>query len=90
MNIQQGHVLADALATPEGARADAGWRTRARPGPPRRVIPKAVKTSESDLLALGTHGSRLARPYLGTVAGDVLRDVTCDVLVVPPRRRSGR
>jgi len=28
----------------------------------------------------------LAQIFLGTVAGDVLREVACDVLVVPPRR----
>lgn len=36
---------------------------------------------EVDLLGYGA----VARVFLGTVAGDVLRDVPCDVLVVPPR-----
>jgi nucleotide-binding universal stress UspA family protein len=50
------------------------------------VISKAVKKADTDLLVLGTHGySGVAHMFLGSVAGDVLRDVTCDVLVVPPR-----
>ncbi|MBK8009757.1 MAG: universal stress protein [Deltaproteobacteria bacterium] len=55
----------------------------------RIVVTKAVKESGVDLLALGTHGySGLAHTFLGSVAGDLLRDVGCDVLVVPPRERS--
>jgi nucleotide-binding universal stress UspA family protein len=67
------------------------WTTHLRHGSPRTVIRKAVKKGETDLLVLGTHGrSGIARMFLGTVAGDVLRGVACDVLVVPPRapRRS--
>lgn len=38
---------------------------------------------------LGTHGySGVAHVLLGTVAGDVLREVACDVLVVPGLRRA--
>ena len=62
------------------------WQTRVRYGSPRSVIEKVVKKAETDLLLLGTHGySGVAHMFLGTVAGDVLREVTCDVLVVPPR-----
>lgn len=63
------------------------WRTQIRYGSARTVIEKAVDKAERDLLVLGTHGrSGLAQIFLGTVAGDVLRAVACDVLVVPPRR----
>lgn len=55
---------------------------------PRLVIEKAVQSAEADLLVLGTRGrSGLAYAFLGTIAGDVLRRVSCDVLVVPPPRR---
>ncbi len=63
------------------------WKTHIRYGLARSVIEKAVKKAERDLLVLGSHGySGLAQIFLGTVAGDVLREVPCDVLVVPPRR----
>ncbi|NTX17898.1 universal stress protein, partial [Myxococcus sp. CA056] len=62
-----------------------------RYGSPRTVIPDVVAKSRADLLLLGTHGrAGIAHALLGTVAGDVLRDVTCDVLVVPPRRHGVR
>lgn len=61
------------------------WRLLVRHGSARLVIEKAVKQLESDLLVLGTHGyAGVAHAFLGTVAGDVLREVACDVLVVPP------
>ena len=42
---------------------------------------------DADLVLLGTHGySGVAQVFLGTVAGDILRDLRCDVLVVPPPR----
>jgi len=50
-----------------------------------------VRKLDTDLLLLGTHGySGIARAFLGTTAGDILRDVRCDVLVVPPRRPTDR
>lgn len=64
------------------------WKTHIQCGKPRLVIPKAVRKADTDLLVLGTRGFRGVRHlFLGTVAGDVLRDVACDVLVVPPRPR---
>jgi nucleotide-binding universal stress UspA family protein len=67
------------------------FETYVRYGDPRSVIKTAVRTLDSDLLLLGTHGySGVAQVFLGTVAGDVLRDVRCDVLVVPPRRPTDR
>jgi nucleotide-binding universal stress UspA family protein len=63
------------------------WKTHIRYGAPRTIIEKAVKKAERDLLVMGSHGySGLAQLFLGTVAGDVLREVRCDVLVVPPPR----
>jgi hypothetical protein len=32
----------------------------------------------------------MSHAFLGTVAGDVLRQVACDVLIVPPRRKAIR
>jgi nucleotide-binding universal stress UspA family protein len=63
------------------------WRKHVRYGSPRAVIEKAVQQGDNDLLVLGTRGhSGVAHAFLGTLAGDVLRKVACDVLVVPPRR----
>ena len=74
--------LAQAKVPPEHA---PFWKTHIRCGSPRILIEKAVKKAETDLLLLGTHGySGVAHVFLGTVAGDVLREVACDVLVVPP------
>lgn len=78
-------LLARSKVRPEDARV---WKTHLRHGPPRDVITKAVAKTETDLLVLGTRAAtRITHLLLGTVAGDVLRSVGCDVLVVPPRRR---
>lgn len=62
------------------------WEPYVRQGSPRTVVPKAVTKLHGDLLVVGTRGhTGLAHAFLGTVAGDVLREVACDVLVVPPR-----
>lgn len=61
------------------------WKTHVQYGSPRIIVDKAMKRAETDLLVLGTHGcSGAAYVFLGTVAGDLLRAATCDVLVVPP------
>jgi nucleotide-binding universal stress UspA family protein len=63
------------------------WRLHTKLGNPRAVVLKAAKQGRADVLALATHGySGVAHTFLGTVAGDLLRHVACDVLVVPPRR----
>jgi nucleotide-binding universal stress UspA family protein len=72
----------------ERSRALLQWKPHVRCGSSRLVIAKAVKKAENDLLVLGTHGhSGLAYVVLGSVAGDVLREVACDVLVVPPKHK---
>lgn len=64
------------------------WKTHVRYGSPRMVVQKVMKKAETDLLVLGTRGySGAAYVFLGTVAGDLLRAVDCDVLVVPPAPR---
>jgi universal stress protein E len=56
----------------------------ARRGDPRRIIRDLVGQRAPDLLALGTHAHRgLARFLVGSVAADVLRHATADVLIVP-------
>lgn len=81
-----GSVLTAALSAANIAPIDAPvFTNQVRPGAPRFVIAKAVEQTNSDLLVMGTRGnSGLAYAFLGTVAGDVLRAVNCDVLVVPP------
>jgi nucleotide-binding universal stress UspA family protein len=64
------------------------WKTHIQCGSPRKIIEKTVRKADTDLLVLGTRGfTGIMHLFLGTVAGDVLRDVACDVLVVPPRPR---
>ncbi|MFO7178666.1 MAG: universal stress protein [Pseudomonadota bacterium] len=79
-------LLAGSIVRGRLAPSDApSFRTHVRPGAPRKIIEHAVEKNATDLLALGTHGyTGLERAFLGTVAGDVLRAVTCDVLMVPP------
>lgn len=80
-------TLASALAQARSTGDEApSWKTYVRHGSPRTVIPSTVAKTAADLLVLGTRGhAGVAHALLGTVAGDVLRDVPCDVLVVPPR-----
>ena len=67
------------------------WKAHIRYGTPRLVIERTVRRTDTDLLVLGSRGrSGAAYLFLGTVAGDVLRNVACDVLVVPPRRQPSR
>ena len=67
------------------------WKAHIRYGTPRLVIERTVRRTDTDLLVLGTRGrSGAAYLFLGTVAGDVLRNVACDVMVVPPRRQPSR
>ncbi|RIK93928.1 MAG: universal stress protein [Proteobacteria bacterium] len=50
------------------------------------MIYAAAKESSADLLVIGSHGrSGITKMLLGSVAGEVLRSVDLDVLVVPPR-----
>lgn len=61
------------------------WKIHVRFGSPRIVVENAMKKAQPDLLVLGTRGhSGAAYVFLGTVAGDLLRAATCDVLLVPP------
>jgi nucleotide-binding universal stress UspA family protein len=77
-----GSVLAEAKIS----RSDElSWKSYVRHGSPRIVVPKILAKTRADLLVLGTHGySGVAHAFLGTIAGDLLRKATCDVLVVPP------
>jgi nucleotide-binding universal stress UspA family protein len=77
-----------AKANDSGANMSA-WKPHIRFGSARNVIERTVRKLGSDLLVLGTHGrTGAAYLFLGTVAGDVLRQSKCDVLVVPPTRAS--
>lgn len=80
-------TLAAALAEVNPSRdAVPSWKSYVHHGSPRTVIPNTVAKAATDLLVLGTRGhAGVAHALLGTVAGDVLREVPCDVLVVPSR-----
>lgn len=82
-------VFAEALVRSKVRPGDAPpWKAHVQGGSARLVIEKVVNRAECDLLVLGTHRySGVARAFLGTVAGDVLREVACDVLIVPARPR---
>ena len=78
-------MLASAVER-SGAPADSvPYEVQIECGSSRPVIQRAVEQADADLLALGTRGrAGLSYALLGTIAGDVLRAVRCDVLVVPP------
>ena len=83
-------LLAAALSRARVSPADApSWKMHVQCGSARLVIEKVVKKADCDVVVLGTHAySGVAHVLLGTVAGDVLREVACDVLVVPGLRRA--
>lgn len=83
-------LLAAALEEAHIERQDAPhWKTHVRYGTPRMVVEKVTKKAETDLLVLGSRGySAAAYILLGTVAGDLLRNASCDVLIVPPAERT--
>jgi nucleotide-binding universal stress UspA family protein len=89
---QIAHLLRTALVRARVAPNDApSWTMHVRHGSPRAIIKKLATQADTDLLVLGTRGrTGAAHAFLGTVAGDVLRDVACDTLVVPPRRDRSR
>ncbi|HEY6726583.1 MAG TPA: universal stress protein [Polyangiaceae bacterium] len=79
-------LLATSLSKLGVPQKDApAWKMHVRYGSPHVVVERVMKKSETDLLLLGTRAfSRAAHVFLGTIAGDLLRDAKCDVLVVPP------
>ncbi|HLT35144.1 MAG TPA: universal stress protein [Enhygromyxa sp.] len=83
-----GKLLSTTLERAGVADQDApAWKLHVRLGSARTVIERVVERTRTDLLVLGTHGHvGVAHAFLGTVAGDVLREVACDALVVPPDR----
>lgn len=75
-------ALAERKVPPDAAPI---WKMHVRYGSPRAIVVKAVRKLEADLLVLGTHAyAGAAYVFLGTVAGELLREAKCDVLVVPP------
>lgn len=68
-----------------GERADLRWSITIRDGAPHTQIVREVSRDRPDLLVLGTHGrSGPAYAMLGSVAGEVLREVSCDTYVTRP------
>jgi universal stress protein E len=63
-----------------------GVSYRVRTGYPAEEILAEQESWQADLVLLGTHGrsSGLERILIGSVAADVLREVHCSLLVVPP------
>lgn len=60
-----------------------------REGEPFSTINESVRRQNPDLLVIGTWGhTGLKRLLLGSVANEVLREVECDVLAVPPEQAS--
>jgi nucleotide-binding universal stress UspA family protein len=87
---EMARTLATALVEGKASSSDAlSWKSHIQYGSPRTVISNTVARTGADLLVLGTHGyTGLAHALLGSVAGEVLREVPCDVLVVPLRSQA--
>ena len=77
--------VAQGFAMLEPPPASPKWTLHLRQGAPREAVPAAVERACVDILALGTRGaSGLSQAFIGSVAGDLLRSLSCDVLMVPP------
>ena len=63
-------------------------------GDPREVIDRVAEEIGADLIIMGTHGRRVKRMLMGSVAESVVRTAPCPVLTVrgnhPPRDRTDR
>jgi nucleotide-binding universal stress UspA family protein len=58
-------------------------RTAERAGEPAHELVEEARSSDADLVVVGTHGTGLAkRLVLGSVSAKVVREAPCDVLVV--------
>jgi nucleotide-binding universal stress UspA family protein len=65
----------------------AGPRAQSRlvNGPPLRSLMRELKTKEATLAVVGTHGhSRLSEIMIGGVAGELLHNASCSVLIARP------
>jgi len=63
--------------------------SRVRGGSPSEAITSEAREWDADLLVMGTQARRGMERFLhGSVAGDLLRDAPCNVLVVPARQGS--
>lgn len=61
--------------------------TRVIIGHPARMICEMVKDASFDLIVLSSHGrTGLERMLMGSVAEQIVKDATCPVLVVKPRK----
>lgn len=66
---------------------DATLKILTDEGPPAATIKRAVERLQPQLLVIGTHGrSGIKRALLGSVAGRIISEVECDILVVPSAR----
>lgn len=58
-------------------------------GSPARAILETADVVDAELIIVGTHGRRgLKRLVLGSVAEEVMREASCPVLVMRPRRHT--
>jgi nucleotide-binding universal stress UspA family protein len=62
--------------------SEARWQPVVQLGGARSVVLEFVRDGRVDLLVIGTHGrGPLGRLFLGSVAEDLIKEATCDVLV---------
>lgn len=82
----------EALLSLLGNLHDAGMSlpdgcVRVREGEPRQVIAQELQEVQAELLVIATHGRKgLPRLLLGSVAAELLAELPCDILCVPPQR----
>lgn len=84
MRTYEANYRRERLAALEKKLGRVSVKLHGRNGLARVVVPETVRQFGADLLILGTAArSAAGNAVLGTVAGDLLRGVSCDVLVVP-------
>jgi universal stress protein E len=87
-NDKQARMAAAAFLRDQGL-AELSTRLLVEKGPPFAAIDAGIRHLQPDLLVIGTRGhGGLKHILLGSVADEVLRKVSCDVLAVPPKATS--
>ena len=79
---QAQEQLATDLRARMAARGVPAERVHFLSGRPATEIKALVKTTDTDLLVIGSHGHNPVRAMLGSTANAVLHGIGCDVLTV--------
>ncbi|MDO4718437.1 MAG: universal stress protein [Propionibacteriaceae bacterium] len=84
VHAQEAIEMAVAIADQFGAKVSAALLVDAEPG---EALLEIAKRHDADLIVVGAiHDTSVSGRFLGTVATEVVRRATCEVLIVRPGR----